>query len=385
MRQPPGYEDRGRKNYICKLDKALYGLKQAPRACYSRLSSKLIELGFVASKSDTSLFIYRKSNVTIFMLIYVDDIIVASSSHAATNALLKDLNKEFAIKDLGDLHYFLGIEVHKVTDGLVLNQAKYAQDTLARVGMTDCIGCPTPLSSSEKITAQEGDLLGPEDSTKYRRMVGALQYLTLTRPDISYAVNKVCQYLHAPTTIHWTAAKRILRYVKQTLSIGLTFMKSNSTLVSAFSDADWAGCVDDRRSTGGFAVFYGPNLISWSAKKQATVSRSSTEAEYKSVANATAEVIWVKSLLGELGVKTTQIPCLWCDNLGATYLSANPVFHARAKHIEIDFHFVRERVLKKQLEIRFIPSKDQVADGFTKPLPIRNFLEFRHNLNLTKL
>jgi histone deacetylase 1/2 len=241
------------------------------------------------------------------------------------------------------------------------------------------------LSSSEKISAHQGDPLGPADSSKYRSIVGALQYLTLTRPDISYAVNKVCQYLHAPTTVHWTAAKRILRYVKHTLTVGLTFSKSTSTLVSAFSDADWAGSVDDRRSTGGFAVFVGPNLVSWSAKKQNTVSRSSTEAEYKSLANATDELIWVQSLLTELGVRLTQRPCLWCDNLGATYLSANPVFHARAKHIEIDFHFVRERVLKRQLEVRFIPSKDQVADGFTKPLPYRAFEDFKHNLNLSKL
>jgi histone deacetylase 1/2 len=385
MRQPPGYEDPKYRNYVCKLDKALYGLKQAPRAWYSRLSMQLVKYGFVASKSDTSLFIYHKRNVTMFMLIYVDDIIVSSSSQVATDMLLKSLSKEFALKDLGDLHYFLGLEVHKVHDGIILNQEKYAHDVLARVGMTHCSGLATPLSSSEKITAREGDLLGPEDSTKYRSMVGALQYLTLTRPDISYAVNKVCQYLHAPTTVHWTAAKRILRYVKHTVSFGLAFMRSNSTLVSAFSDADWAGCVDDRRSTGGFAVFFGPNLISWSAKKQATVSRSSTEAEYKSVANATAEIIWVQSLLAELGVRLSQRPCIWCDNLGATYLSANPVFHARAKHIEIDFHFVRERVIKKQLEIRFIPSKDQVADGFTKPLPVRQFEEFRFNLNLRKL
>jgi histone deacetylase 1/2 len=197
-------------------------------------------------------------------------------------------------------------------------------------------------------------------------------------------VNKVCQFLHAPTTEHWSAVKRILRYIQDTSKIGITFVKSSSTLLSAFSDADWAGSIDDRRSTGGFAIFVGPNLVSWSARKQATVSRSSTEAEYKALANATAELIWVEALLGELGVKLKEKPCLWCDNLGATYLSVNPVFHARTKHIEIDFHFVRERVAHKLLDIKFISSKDQVADGFTKALPVKQLDEFKRNLNLSK-
>jgi histone deacetylase 1/2 len=383
MRQPPGFESSTTPNYICKLDKALYGLKQAPRAWYSRLSTKLQQLGFVPPKGDTSLFLYKKAHIMIFFLIYVDDIIVTSSSDKAISALLHDLNADFALKDLGDLHFFLGIEVKKTQTGLLLTREKYAADLLAKVGMKDCTTSPTPLSSTEKLSLTEGSPLGPDDSTQYRSIVGALQYLTLKRPDISFSVNKVCQYLHAPTTAHWTATKRILRYVQGTIQVGLTFQKSSSSLLSAFLDADSAGCLDDRRSTGGFAIFFGPNLVSWSARKQATVSRSSTEAEYKALANATAELIWVEAILKELGVTLQVKPCLWCDNLGATYLSANPVFHARTKHIEIDFHFARERVANKMLDIRFISSKDQVADGFTKALAVNDLIEFQRNLNLS--
>jgi hypothetical protein len=154
-------------------------------------------------------------------------------------------------------------------------------------------------------------------------------------------------------------------------------------IVSAFSDADWAGCPDDRRSTRGFTVFVGGNLISWCARKQATVSRSSTEAEDKSLANATAKVMWIQKLLEELGIPHPRAARLWCDNIGATYLSANPVFHARTKHIEIDYHFVRERVAAKLLDIRFISTADQLADGFTKALPEKSVVKFRNNLNLS--
>jgi histone deacetylase 1/2 len=382
MKQPPGFEDKKKPHYVCKLDKALYRLKQAPRAWYSRLSGKLQSLGFIPSKSDTSLFYYNKGKHTIYMLVYVDDIIIASSSDELVNALLKDLEKDFAIKDLGVLHYFLGIEVKRSNDELLLTQERYAKDVLQRVGMEACKPISTPLSSTERLSLHEGDKLGPADSTRYRSIVGALQYLTLTRPDIAFAVNKVCQFLHSPTTVHWAAVKRILRYMKDTLQLGLRFRKSRSNLVSAFTDADWAGCPDDRRSTGGFAVFFGSNLVSWCARKQATVSRSSTEAEYKAIANATAEIMWVHKLLDELGIPHPKAACLWCDNIGAKYLSENPVFHARTKHIEIDYHFVREQVAWKQLDIRFINSADQVADGFTKPLGVRQLHFFRRNLNL---
>jgi hypothetical protein len=249
----------------------LYGLKQAPCAWYSRLSSKLQALGFTPSKADISLFTYHKKSVTIYLLVYVDDIIVTSFSPAAIDALLMDLNSDFALKDLGHLHYFLGIEVKQLADGVVLSQTKYATDILHRVGMLSCKLVMTPLATSEKLSAHEGDPLGPEDVTKYRSIVGALQYLSHTRPNLSFAINKVCQYLHKPTTVHWTAAKRILQYIKFTLTFGSKIQKSSSPILSAFSDVDWAGCSDDRKSTGGFAVFFGSNLISWSAKKQPTV------------------------------------------------------------------------------------------------------------------
>lgn len=384
MKQPPGFVNSQLPHYVCKLDKALYGLKQSPRAWYSRLSVKLQDFGFIPSRADISLFVYDQGGVCIYLLVYVDDIIVTSSSDRAVDELVTDLHREFALKDLGALHYFLGIQVkpHKQGDGVVLSQSNYVADMLQRVGMLQCKPVTSPMATTEKLSKAIGNPLTSDEATKYRSIVGALQYLTLTRLDISFAVNKVCQFLQSPTNDHWTAVKRILRYLKHTSEDGLHISRSASMTVTAYSNADWARSVDDRRSTSGFAIFLGKNLVSWSARKQQTVSRSSIEAEYKAMANATAELVWIQSVLGELGISQSQAPILWCDNLGATYLSANPVFYARTKHIENDFHFVRERVARRALEIRFVSSHDQLADGFTKPLNARQLQLIKHNLNL---
>jgi hypothetical protein len=227
-----------------------------------------VTLSFKGSKADTSLFYYNKNVMTIFILVYVDDIIVASSKQEDVTTLLHNLKKDFLLKDLGDPHFFLRIEVNKTRDGLVLTQQIYAQDLMQKSGMSNCKPASTPLCTSEKLSLHRGSQLGPKDATQYRSIVGAQQYLTLTRPDIAFCVNKVCQFLHAPTTVHWTTIKRILRYIKSFVNIGLRICRSSSTLVSGYSDAYWTDCVDDRRSTSGFTIFLENNLISWNAKKK---------------------------------------------------------------------------------------------------------------------
>ncbi|KAM0037798.1 putative RNA-directed DNA polymerase [Helianthus debilis subsp. tardiflorus] len=382
MRQPPGFVDQTKPDHVCLLHKSLYGLKQAPRAWFTKLSMALLQLGFHGSKTDPSLFILNSSGTLVYLLVYVDDIIITGNHSRAVHDVIKDLSSMFALKDLGQLHYFLGIEVVHHGSDLVLSQRKYILDILHRAGLADCKPVTSPMSTSHVFLPDDSPLL--DDPSRYRQTVGALQYATLTRPDIAFAVNKVCQFMHAPTENHWAGVKRILRYLKGTAHFGLLFCHNTgsrlqafsdshwATNLRAFSDSDWAGCPLDRQSTGGYAIYLGSNLISWSARKQRTVSQSSTESEYKAIADTVAELIWLKSLLHELGL-VSKAPTLWCDNLGATYLSANPVFHARTKHVEVDYHFVREQVIQEKLNVKFISTDDQIADVFTKPLSSQRF------------
>ncbi|GJU61042.1 ribonuclease H-like domain-containing protein [Tanacetum coccineum] len=275
-----------------------------------------------------------------------------ASSTALLQRIITLLHSEFAMTDLGSLNYFLGVSAQRSKFGFFLSQSKFVEEILER-HMQHCNPCKTPVDTESKL-GSDGDPVS--DPTLYRSLAGALQYLTFTRPDISYDVQQICLYMHDPRDPHFTALKH----------------------------ADWAGCPVTRRSTSGYCVFLGDNLLSWSAKRQVTLSRSSAEAEYRGVANVVAETAWIRNLLLELHTPLFTATLVYCDNVSAVYLSTNPVQHQRTKHIEIDIHFVREYVASGQVRVLHVPSRFQYADIFTKGLPTALFLEFRSSLNVRR-
>uniref|UniRef100_A0A2N9HYA6 Reverse transcriptase Ty1/copia-type domain-containing protein n=1 Tax=Fagus sylvatica TaxID=28930 RepID=A0A2N9HYA6_FAGSY len=348
MTQPPGYVHPYFPSHVCKQHKSFYGLKQAPRAWFESFTGQLLHLSFTASSIDSFLFIFQDKQVIAYLLFYVDDIVLTSNTLAYLDQLIKSLSSIFELKDLGNLSYFLGLQVTRTSQALYLSQTKYATNLLHKHHMFDTKPAKTPCSPNTRLTHTDGTQLSEPHS--YRSLVGALHYLTFTRPDLSFAVHQVCQFKQSPTTTHLAVAKRILRYL------------------------------NDRRSTSGFLVYLGFNPITWFAKKQATISCSSTESEYHALAIAAAELCWLRTLLLDLGVYLPDTPILWCDNVSALAIASNPVFHARTKHIKVDFHFVRERVLCKDLAVKFVSTTDQLADIFTKSLPTTRFLDLQCNL-----
>lgn len=232
--------------------------------------------------------------------------------------------------------------------------------------MTDCKPVNSPLDLNVKLTLGAGTTL--HNPTDYRTLVGGLQYLSLTRLDIAFAVNKLSQFMHHPTTVHWQALKRLLRYLKGTIDLSLNLYRDSPLNLHAFSDANWAGDRDDFVSTGAYIVYLGRNPISWSSKKQKSIARSSTEAEYRSIAQTAAEITYVSHLMHELGVSHCDKPVIYCDNIGATRLSVNPVFQSRMKHLGVDYHFIREKVQAGVLRVTTVANDDQLADSLTKPL-----------------
>lgn len=289
MSQPSGYVDQRFPRYVCKLNKAIYGLKQAPRAWNNTLRSTLISWGFVNARFDTSLFIYLNAKDIVLLLVYVDDVVVTGNNSLLIDRFIKSLDGRFALKDLGTLSYFLGIQVHYLPNGILLNQKKYVDDLLYKLQIDDLKSARSSTVFSQKLSLHDGTPL--ENPLTYCSVIGALQYLTHTRPDIAFIVNQLSQFLKAPTDNHWQALKRVLRYVSGTRDYGIYIQQSDDLNISAYSDVDWASNLDDRKSVAAYCSFIGNNLVSWASKKQCAVARSSTESEYRALALASTDCV----------------------------------------------------------------------------------------------
>jgi hypothetical protein len=383
MCQPPGFENKKHPEFVCKLKKALYGLKQAPRAWYQKIAKLFTNIGFKVSKADTSLYAKRIDGYIVVILIYVDDLIIGGESMAEINNLKKNLEMQFHMKDLGELKYFLGIEVVRSRKGIWMLQKQYATNVLKKSGMSGCKPINVPLEKNCKLRADLGRRI--ENVNVYRSMVGSLIYLTITRPDLSYAVGLVSQFMQQPTKPHLECIRRILRYVKATLNYGLFYKADLDIELEGYTDADWAGNQTDRRSTSGYMFTLGSAAISWSSKKQATVALSSTEAEYRGAAIATCEEVWIRRLLADLGEYIDGVVTIWCDNMSSIQLAKNPVFHARTKHIEVHYHFLREKVIDGEVDLQYVNTNEQVADIFTKGLSIEKHAQFRDMLGVLRI
>lgn len=344
MEQPPGYVAQGEDaTKVCHLKKAIYGLKQSPKAWFDKFSNVLGNIGFKQCKSDHSVFVRHRTSGIVILIVYVDDILISGGDVQGIDETKTYLQQHFVIKDMGRPKYFLGIEIAHSKSGVSLCQQKYAIDLLKETGLLGTKPADTPMDVNPSVWDDNGELL--EDKAKYRRLVGKLIYLTVTLPDISFAVGLVSRFLDEPKKAHWDAAIRILRYIKKSPGKGLLFKKNDHLKIEGYSDADYAGSKTDMKSTSGYCTYLGGNLVTWRSKKQQTVARSFAEAEYRAMALTTTELIGVKNLLGELGFTYNEPLPMHCDNQAAIYIANNPVFHERTKHIEVDCHFIRECVL----------------------------------------
>ncbi|XP_061993524.1 uncharacterized mitochondrial protein AtMg00810-like [Rosa rugosa] len=360
MKLPPGFGGKGENQHVCKLHKSLYGLKQASRQWFLKLSRALQAGGFTQSWSDYSMFIRKFQDKITVLLVYVDDVIVAGNNLQDIEATKQFLAARFKLKDMRALHYFLGIEVARPPQGIVLSQGKYAREVLEDAGFLGAKPSKYPIDQNLVLTKDDGVLL--QDVSQYRRLVGRLIYLTITRPDLVYAVHILSQYMDKPRQPHLEAAYRVLRYVKHTPGQGILLPSHGRIELTTYCDADWARCRDTRRSTTGYCLFLGKALISWKSKKQGTVSRSSAEAEYRSMAITCCEITWVLALLRDLHVDHREAVQLFCDNKAVIHIASNPVFYERTKNIDIDCHVVREKVQRGLVKTIHVRTNEQTAD-----------------------
>jgi hypothetical protein len=379
MQPPPGYE-RG-PGIGCRLQRSIYGLKQAPRQWYSKLKTELQTIGFTVSETDASLFIHQGKDGPTYVLVYVDDLLIAGSP-SGTASVVRILQETFKVRNMGSATFFLGMDIvrNREMGTIHLGQHRYSSDLVKKFGLEAGKTKSVPMSATSKLCKEAGTPLNP--GNQFSELVGGLLYLSVcTRPDITQSVGALARYMSCPTTMHWEAAKHVLRYIAGTLDFGIRFGGGNADDLLGYCDSDYAGEVDSRRSTTGYVFILNGGVISWSSRLQPTVAASTTEAEYMAAASAVKEALWIRKLLPDLGIKINVV-CIMCDNQGTIKLLKNPIASNRSKHIDVIHHFARDRVARGEVHFEYVATDEMLADCMTKPLPTLKFEFCRDGLGV---
>ncbi|KAG7884784.1 hypothetical protein KL936_005436 [Ogataea polymorpha] len=378
MNQPPGFVQPGSEQKVCRLHRSLYGLKQAPLCWNFKINAVLSRSGFTRVPSEFGIYVSHEEP-RIYVGLYVDDLLILSSSPSKIQTTKDLLSSQFTMKDLGPVQHFLGLDINCHLHSVSLSLHTYIDQLLSQYGMSSCNSVRTPCDTASWDIPNDPVLSNP---TEYRSMVGKLLFAANTvRMDISYVVSKLSRYLKEPKKSHMAKAKHVLKYLKGTSTYGITYSKDPQLFLRGYCDADWGGNVD-RSSTTGYVFVLANAPITWRSKKQATVALSSTEAEYMALGDAVKELLWLKQLLYQLKVRCLKLPTIYCDNTSALALSDHPAYHPRTKHIDIRYHFIRSHIQDKALVTSHVPSSFNIADSLTKALNREKFESLRTKQNL---
>ena len=384
MKQPTGFEVKGKEHMVCKLKRSIYGLKQSSRCWNQALDKHLKKMGFKPSMNDPCIYTLNSGGEVFTLAVYVDDITLAGKTTERIQQIIREIAKQFDVKDMGKLRHFLGVKVkHLEEGGIWIGQPTYIKEILKKFNMENSKSVATPLDSGPKLikATDDDELFDPET---YQSAVGCLLYLsTRTRPDIAYAVGSVARFTAKPTKQHWSAVKRIMRYLNGTINHGLIYC--DTSFLTGYSDADWAGDLDDGKSTSGYVFTMSGAAISWLSKKQNCVALSTAEAEYMAMSMAAQESVWLERLLSDMNEKSDEPILIYEDNQSTICMAMNPKFHGRAKHIDIRHHYVREQVANKKISLKYCASEDMIADMLTKGLSRTQFIKLRDMIGIYEL
>ncbi|KAM1738452.1 hypothetical protein ACFX11_014268 [Malus domestica] len=376
------YEIKGHEYKVLKLKKALYGLKQAPRAWNSCIDKYFQENNFIKCPHKHALYVKVKDEDILIVCLYVDDLIFIRNNPNMFEEFKRVMTKEFKMTDIRLMAYYLGIEVKQNEESIFISQENYTKEILKKFKLGHCKLISTLVECGVKLTKHDkGESVDP---TFFKSLVGILRYLTCTRLDILCVIGLVSHYMENPTTTHLKMVKRNLRYLKGTINFGLFYSSYSNYKLIGYSDSDWAGDSDDRKSTTGFVFFIGDTAFTWMSKKQPIITLSTCEAEYVAVTACVCHAIWLRNLLKELSMPQEEPTKIYVDNKSAIALAKNPVFHDRSKHIDTRYHYIRECIARNDVQMEYVKSQDQIADIFTKPLKQEDFIRLRNSIGVTR-